>query len=97
MSSVDLKGLTDKFKRCQEVKRNVMPRAHIFFKSITPVRSGNARNKTFLDQKNNIQAKYNYASRLDEGSSKQAPKGMSEPTIKKLKQWVNQYIKKVGS
>jgi hypothetical protein len=50
MSSVDLKGLTDKFKRCREVKNNVMPKAHTYFKSITPIRSGNARNKTFLDQ-----------------------------------------------
>lgn len=49
-----------------------------FFKNATPVRSGNARSRTqTVGQK--ITANYAYAGRLDEGWSKQAPTGMSEP------------------
>ena len=47
----------------------------------TPVRDGNARRKTKL-VRNQIVADYPYAKRLDEGYSKQSPKGMSEPTEK---------------
>ena len=47
----------------------------------TPIASGNARRKTRLNQ-NTIEAAYPYAQRLDEGYSKQAPKGMSEPVQK---------------
>jgi hypothetical protein len=97
MSKVDLSGLTKKLRNAQDVKKDVMPKALSFFKSITPRKSGNARNRTDLDTKNNIRARYDYASRLDEGSSRQAPKGMSEPTIEKLRQWVDQYIRKIGA
>lgn len=51
-----------------------------YFKSITPVRSGNARRRTST-QGDTIHADYPYAQRLDEGYSRQAPKGMTEPTI----------------
>lgn len=44
----------------------------------TPIRSGNARRKTKLNN-TTIDAQYPYAERLDAGASKQAPKGMSEP------------------
>jgi hypothetical protein len=97
MSSVNLRGLSNKFRRAEEVKKNVMPKAFAFFKGITPRKSGNARNKTSLDPQNNIRARYAYASVLDEGSSRQAPKGMSEPTIERLKKWVDQYIKNIGA
>lgn len=51
-----------------------------FFKNVTPVRSGNARSRTqTVGQK--ITANYAYAGRLDEGWSKQAPTGMSEPAV----------------
>lgn len=51
-----------------------------YFKSITPVRSGNARRRTST-YGDTIHADYPYAQRLDQGYSNQAPKGMSEPTI----------------
>ena len=57
------------------------------FKSITPIRSGNAKRKTRL-QGQTIKADYPYAKRLDEGWSRQAPQGMSEPTIKFIKDLV---------
>lgn len=50
------------------------------FKNITPVRTGNARNRT-KHSKDKIEANYPYAARLDEGYSRQAPQGMTEPSI----------------
>lgn len=58
--------------------------AYDFWKNITPIRSGNARRRTRL-QGSKIKANYNYAVPLDKGLSKQAPKGMSEPTDKFIK------------
>jgi hypothetical protein len=55
----------------------------------TPVRSGNARKNTKL-KKNTIVADYPYAKRLNEGWSKQAPKGMVKPTEKFLKKRLKQ-------
>lgn len=53
----------------------------------TPKRSGNAQDMTYL--KNNIiYANYPYAQRLDEGWSKQAPKGMTEPTLKHVREYI---------
>lgn len=51
-----------------------------YFKKITPKDTGNARRNTRLKYKE-ITADYAYAGRLDEGWSKQAPKGMSDPAI----------------
>ena len=60
--------------------------AYDYWKSITPVKSGNARRRTRL-QGRKIKANYNYAVPLDNGWSSQAKRGMSKPTeeyIKKL-------------
>lgn len=61
------------------------PKAFAFFRSKTPVDSGNARNKTKL-QGDTIQADYPYATRLDQGYSSQARTGMSRPTISYIRQ-----------
>jgi hypothetical protein len=74
-----------------------MPQAYKFFQSLTPIKSGNARRRTRLNNNKDIEARYDYASYLDEGSSKQAPKGMSEPTVVELKKLVARYIKKIGA
>lgn len=51
------------------------------FKAETPVRTGNARRNTSL-RGNEITANYAYAKRLEkDGWSRQAPNGMSKPTI----------------
>lgn len=63
--------------------------AYNYFKQITPVKSGNARNKT-TSSGNEIRAAYPYAKRLDNGYSKQAPDGMVRPTV----DYLNSYIKK---
>lgn len=53
--------------------------AFTFFKAHTPIRTGNARSRTLL-KKDTIVAAYPYAQRLDDGSSRQAPDGMTKPT-----------------
>jgi hypothetical protein len=54
------------------------------FRAVTPIRTGNARSKTDL-QGNEIQGNYPYVNRLNKGWSKQAPEGMTDPTIEKLR------------
>lgn len=67
-----------------------------YFRRITPKRSGNARSNTDYDRRNlEIIADYPYAARLDEGWSKQAPKGFTDPTIDELERLINNYIKRV--
>lgn len=59
--------------------------AHREFVAKTPVRSGNARRSTDL-RTNEIQANYPYAVRLEKESwSKQAPNGMTEPTVETIR------------
>jgi hypothetical protein len=58
----------------------------------TPIRSGNARRKTRLSG-NKIVAGYNYAQKLDEGFSRQAPDGMTKPTEEFIKKRMTQIIK----
>ena len=57
----------------------VPAQAFTFFKSHTPIRTGNARSRTSL-KKDTIVAAYPYAQRLDDGYSRQAPDGMTKPT-----------------
>lgn len=73
-------------KQIEKIDRElqaVSRQAHNFFVSITPINKGNARRRTRLVN-GNIEANYAYAEHLDEGSSKQAPQGMTEPTIKHI-------------
>lgn len=78
-----LRKKTVKFKRLpRETKQK--------FVSVTPKRSGNARRKTQL-RGDTIHADYPYASRLEDGWSKQAPTGMSEPTWR----WFVAQVKKI--
>lgn len=61
--------------------------AHKAFVDNTPFRTGNARRNT-LKSGNDIDANYPYAQRLEEGYSRQAPKGMTEPTIEEVRRYV---------
>jgi len=71
------------------------------FRFYTPKRTGNAFRNTKL-RKNEIQTNYDYARVLDEGrgfrdgqirGSTQAPKGMSEPTVKDLITYIEKISK----
>lgn len=59
----------------------------------TPVRSGNARRRTSL-QNDTIRANYPYAQRLDEGWSRQSPRGMVEPTVEFMKRYIKKLLRK---
>jgi hypothetical protein len=65
--------------------------AYEYFRNITPRRTGNARSKTRRVNEE-IRADYPYAQRLDQGYSPQAPRGMTEPTLK----FIQEYIRKQG-
>ena len=61
-----------------------------FFKNTTPIRTGNARSKTKLDR-DAIKANYHYATKLNEGYSRQAPDGMTNPTIEFIQDEVRKF------
>ena len=60
------------------------------FVALTPIDQGNARRNTKL-QGNQIQANYPYATRLDQGWSKQAPNGIVKP----WELWLRKRIKQI--
>lgn len=65
--------------------------AYDYWKKITPEKTGNAKRRTRL-QGTKIKANYNYAVPLDNGWSKQAPKGMSKPTEEYIKKRIKRNI-----
>ena len=67
--------------------------AFTFFKAHTPIRTGRARRSTVL-KKDTIIAAYPYAERLDNGSSRQAPDGMSKPTEAFIKKTADKIMKR---
>ena len=78
--NVDLTGVDKLLDQAKKELDGIAVKAFDFFVKETPVRTGNARRNTRLTQKKTIEAKYPYAAQLDEGSSKQSPKGMTQPT-----------------
>ena len=71
----------------------------VFIKN-TPIDTGNARRRTEKHQ-DYIQANYPYAQVLEKGrgfrdgqirGSNQAPKGMSQPTIEYIRQWIRRTL-----
>jgi hypothetical protein len=72
---------------------SIPAKAFEYFVSQTPLDKGNARRRTVL-KNNTIHADYAYAQALDQGSSKQAPKGMSEPTEKYVATITKQMLRK---
>jgi len=86
-------GMTASLRRMQSELDKLPAEAYNFFVKATPKRTGNARRKTRLS-KNEIQANYPYAERLDTGWSKQAPNGMTEPTSKYIEARLDKIIRK---
>lgn len=86
-------GITKDIERIKSEIKTVPPEALKEFKALTPIRSGNARRRTTLKNSETILANYPYAQRLDEGYSKQAPKGMSEPFGKWLEKKLKQILR----
>lgn len=84
-----MSNITDRLKdiKTKLSEKNLAKVAHTEFKKTTPIRTGNARSKTDL-MGNQINADYPYANLLNQGSSKQAPKGMTEPTIEAIRAYI---------
>jgi hypothetical protein len=89
---IDLKVSVRSDGELDSIKKQIaaLPKeAYNYFKDITPERSGNAKRRTRLSG-DTIRADYPYAQRLDDGYSRQAPRGMVEPTEKWLAKKVKQ-------
>jgi hypothetical protein len=86
-------SITPSLSRIQRNLAQVPTRAYNYFVSVTPKDTGNARRKTTL-KGNTIEANYPYAQRLDKGWSKQAPRGMVQPTIRFIQRLIRQIVRK---
>ena len=89
---VDRKQFDKLLREMNSFPEELVDESGKFFVNNTPIRSGNARNKTRVGR-GKINADYPYAARLDEGWSKQAPNGMVEPTLKYIEQLVRTFIR----
>ena len=82
---IDTSPVKSMFETAKNLEQDLITEGHRYFKSITPIKTGNARRNTFKSA-DGIDANYPYAARLDEGYSRQAPRGMSDPTIAHMEQ-----------
>lgn len=76
-------NITPSLNRIVSDLKDLPEEAYKVFVKNTPVDKGNARRRTKLRGKE-IVADYAYAKKLDEGYSKQSPRGMTEPMIEFL-------------
>ena len=92
MISIDIKiddNITKKLTSTKQALANYPAQAEVKFKTLTPIKSGNARRNTRLVNKDTIEANYPYAVPLDNGHSRQAPQGMTKP----FEAWVRDKVK----
>jgi hypothetical protein len=93
MSVVTKNTMTKSLLKIEKAIANLPKEAFSEFVKDTPIRSGNARRKTRLSG-NKIVAGYNYAQKLDEGFSKQAPDGMTKPTEQFVEKRMTEILRK---
>ena len=91
-SKIDTSEVDKMLDKLKLMPEGVMDETYVYFRNQTPIRSGNAKNRTKQEGKLKIGARYPYAGRLDEGWSKQAPKGMTEPSSDKFEKSVGNSI-----
>jgi hypothetical protein len=84
--------MTRDLERRMAQLKQVPEQAYEVFVKSTPKDTGNARKNTRL-RGETIEAKYPYATRLDQGYSRQSPEGMSKPTESFLQKTVNKIMK----
>jgi len=85
---------TKVFTRLLDLPEDLMQQSYTYLKKKTPIRSGNARKSTKLENKNRkIHSNYAYAGRLDEGWSSQAPKGFTDPTLDNMDKIVRDLLR----
>lgn len=85
--------ITSRLTKKAQALAQVPNQAFTYFRAITPIKTGNARASTRLTG-TTIRADYKYASRLDAGSSRQAPSGMSRPTRDYVQRLTNSIMKR---
>jgi hypothetical protein len=90
---VDIKDAVSKLNFTKQIPDRIIKQVYQYFVDQTPIRSGNARRRTKLKDKT-IEANYPYAQRLDEGYSKQAPKGMVDPTLSEIDRLIRAELRK---
>ncbi len=91
--SIDNKGTLSHFDDLNRIPDKLIKEAGDYFIDITPFKTGNAKNNTYLGG-NVIRAAYPYAGKLDEGYSRQAPKGMTEPTVQFIDERLKTLVEK---
>jgi len=92
--TLNMSAVSKMFDEAEKVAKTLPKEALDYFVDSTPIRTGNARRSTKL-RGNTIDADYNYAERLDEGYSRQSPKGMTGPTEKFLQKRIDDLIGKI--
>lgn len=90
---IDKNTVVSNIKQLQNQLDKIPQEAYNFFVKSTPKDTGNARRSTKL-KGDTIEARYPYATRLNEGWSKQAPDGMVKPTEEFIKQRLTKIIGK---
>ena len=90
----NLTEVSKMFDQAEAVAKTLPKEAYDYFVDSTPIRTGNARNKTRL-RGSTIDANYAYAERLDEGYSRQSPRGMTGPTEKFIEKRINDLIGRI--
>tara|TARA_R110002153_G_C13257517_1_gene492144 strand:+ start:966 stop:1286 length:321 start_codon:yes stop_codon:yes gene_type:complete len=100
---VNQRQIKDLFDQLEEMPAETIQAGYKVYKDSTPVDTTYAKNHTFVKTSskpsakgNQIQAKYPYADRLDNGWSKtQAPDGMSKGAIDEMDRFVDKYISRI--
>jgi hypothetical protein len=91
---IDSRIFEKRMDKLEEIPELTMDKAFPVLRNETPVRTGNARNKT-KHVRLKIKSNYSYAGRLDEGWSNQAPKGFTSPTIDFIKKFIRKQVGKI--
>lgn len=85
--------MTPSLKAIEKRLSKIPQQAYNFFVKTTPKDTGQARRRTNL-RGNVIDANYQYATHLDQGSSQQARRGMTGPTTDYVTRLIRQGVKK---
>ena len=94
MVKVNSKVFERRMKKLSGLPAYLIQDALKITKENTPIKSGNARKKTTI-QGDKIVSDYAYAGRLNDGYSKQAPSGFTQPTIEQLNKDTTKFVRKV--
>jgi len=91
---VDARIFDKRMKELSELPEHLVDEALELTKQNTPAQSGHARDNT-VKRGNSIVSNYAYAGRLDQGYSKQAPRGFTKPTIEQLRKETDNFVRKI--